>query len=153
MRQSLEKALAYLGEKRKAGVLLKQRKASAGPVAPDPGDFRAPKVQCCAVTYLAMRLDVPEMAILAVSSISKRTYDRRRSRHELLTEAQSDRLLRIARVAVEAEGVFGDPQKSRRWLTTSNPLLAAKPLELLGFDAGTREVEEELARITYGDFA
>lgn len=102
---------------------------------------------------LAKRLGVDERVILAVSGISARTYSRRRESQEPLTEAESDRLLRIARVAAEAERIFGDPARSRRWLTHESCLLGAKPLDLLGSDIGSREVEAELMRIDSGDFA
>ena len=62
-------------------------------------------------------------------------------------------MLRIARIAQEAERVFGSPEKSSRWLSTEHRLLGATPLDLLATDAGTQDVEEELGRIEHGIFA
>jgi len=104
--------------------------------------------------HLAKRLAVSESDILSLSNIPERAYRRRQSREELLSLTESDRLLRIARVAAEAERVFDSSTKSRRWLTTNSSLLGgAKPLDLLGFDLGARQVEEEPRRIDFGDFA
>lgn len=144
MTESLEKVLSYLGENPKVVHVM----GATGHVK-----LRAPRLQTRAVVYLAERLGVAESDILAVSDISGRTFHLRQSRQEPLTVAESDRLLRIARVAAEAERVFGNPAKSRRWLTTEHRLLGATPLDLLGFDIGAREVEEELGRIDFGDFA
>lgn len=148
MSEPLERILSYLGESPKAAALLIARSRPPGHVK-----FRAPRLQTRAVVYLAKRLEVTESDILAVSDISERTYHRRQSCQESLTVAESDRLLRIARVAAEAERVFGNPAKARRWLTAGSSLLGAKPLDLLGFDLGAREVEAELVRIDFGDLA
>jgi len=151
--EHLGAALAYLGEKPKAVALLMERRAIACSAASGYVKFRAPRLQTRAIVHLAKRLAVAERELLAVSDISERTYRRRRSRQEPLTSGESDRLLRIARIAAEAERVFGSPAKSRRWLTADSCLLGAKPLSLLGFDMGAREVERELGRIDFGDFA
>lgn len=106
-----------------------------------------------AIDRLADKLDVADFVILDVSGISERTFHRRQQQGEPLTPEETDRILRIARVAGEAERVFGDAQKSRRWLARENALLGAAPLSLLATDAGSRDVEAELLRIDWGDFA
>jgi putative toxin-antitoxin system antitoxin component (TIGR02293 family) len=105
------------------------------------------------IDRLADKLDVADMVILDVSGISLRTFHRRQQQDEPLSPDEADRVLRIARVAGEAERVFGDAEKSRRWLARVNPLLGAAPLSLLATDAGSRDVEAELMRIDWGDFA
>lgn len=70
-----------------------------------------------------------------------------------MSEAESDRVLRIARVASEAERVFGDAAKAGRWLSSVCTILGAKPLDLLATDAGACDVEYELMRIDQGNFA
>ena len=63
-------------------------------------------------------------------------------------------MLRVARVAQEAERVFDNPEKARAWLSKRSAILGGvTPLELLGTDAGARDVEAELTRIEWGDFA
>jgi putative toxin-antitoxin system antitoxin component (TIGR02293 family) len=105
------------------------------------------------VGRLADRLSVSQETVLIVSDIKLRTFHRRQEKRQELTEAESDRIMRIARVAKEAERVFGNSEKSKRWLSTENRILGAKPLDLLATDAGSRDVENELVRINYGDFA
>lgn len=106
-----------------------------------------------AVALLASRLDVDEKRLLEVSSIPMRTFHRRQEKAETLSATETDRVLRIARVARQATEVFGDEAKGRRWLSKPNRMLAGIPLEMLATDAGTHEVEAELHRIHLGDFA
>lgn len=114
---------------------------------------RTPLLQPKAIELLAGKLDVDESLLLDVSSITQRTFHRRQEQHQTLTATETDRVLRIARVASEAERVFGSEEKARRWLSKENRMLGAKPLEMLATDAGAREVEAELTRIDWGDFA
>src|SRR5690606_8665213 len=100
-----------------------------------------------AVGRLAAKLSVTPEMVLQVSDISERTFHRRQAKQEPLTEAESDRVLRIARIAREAERVFGSGEKASRWLSTTSRILGAKPLDLLATDAGARDVEYELVRI------
>jgi putative toxin-antitoxin system antitoxin component (TIGR02293 family) len=103
------------------------------------------------VGTLAHKLSVDEPVVLKLASIGARTYQRRRSDGAPLSETESDRLLRVARIAQEAERVFGDAGKARGWLAKKSALLGgAAPL---GTDAGARDVEAELTRIEWGDFA
>ena len=48
--------------------------------------------------------------------IPRRTMARRRANDEALTQEETDKALRLARIGVEADRVFGDPQKAARWL-------------------------------------
>lgn len=91
--------------------------------------------------------------VLDVSDICARTFHRRQAKQKHLTEAESDRVLRIASVASEAERVFGDATKAGRWLSSVSIILGGKPLDLLATDAGARDVEYELIRIDQGDYA
>ena len=111
-----------------------------------------PAVSARAVSVLAERLAVKPEVVLAVSQIPTRTYHRREKENTSLTPTEADRILRIARVASEAERVFGSPEKAQRWLSKPNAVLGAIPLTLLGSDAGARDVEAELTRIDWGDF-
>lgn len=113
----------------------------------------APQIRNRAVDVLARRLAVPAEKVLHVSAIPARTFHRRQQLDQTLSPTESDRVLRIARIAREAERVFGSPDKSSRWLSTEHRLLGATPLDLLATDAGTQDVEEELGRIEHGIFA
>jgi len=114
---------------------------------------RMPLLYTHAVALLASRLDVDEKRLLDVSRIPMRTFHRRQEKAETLSATETDRVLRIARVASLASEVFGDEAKARRWLAKPNRMLGATPLEMLASDSGTHEVEAELHRIHFGDFA
>jgi putative toxin-antitoxin system antitoxin component (TIGR02293 family) len=79
-----------------------------------------------------------------------RTLSRRKRQHRLEPE-ESDRLVRLARVAGQAITVLGSGETASRWLRRPNRALGgAVPLELLDTDPGARRVEQELGRIEHG---
>jgi putative toxin-antitoxin system antitoxin component (TIGR02293 family) len=83
--------------------------------------------------------------------IPKRTLARRRAGNELLTVEETDKALRLKRIAVHAERVFGDPAKAHRWLRKPKRLLQGEtPLAFLASEEGARKVEEMLHRIDHG---
>lgn len=83
--------------------------------------------------------------------IPRRTLSHRRQKGQRLSLEESDRLLRIARVTVQAEEAFGSAEKAHRWLRKPNrPLRGAVPLELLKSGTGAEIVQEELIRIQHG---
>jgi len=51
-----------------------------------------------------------------------------------------------------AEAAFGDPKRARRWLTTRQRVLGARPVELLGDLKGYRRVEVALGGAVYGHY-
>ena len=104
------------------------------------------------IVRLAKILAVSPDTVLRVSRISKRTYRRCQAAQQLLTEAESERILRVACLALEAEKAFGSGEKAARWLSANNRILGAVPLDLLVTEVGSREVECELLRIGNGDF-
>lgn len=116
-------------------------------------DHNEPLLPGDAIRRLALKLYVDEKVVLDASRIPERTFHRRQEKQELLTATESDRVMRIARVGAEAGRVFGNDEKAARWLSKVNRMLGAKPLDLLASDAGSREVEAELQRIDWGDFA
>jgi len=98
-------------------------------------------------------LGLPVDAVAASLSLPQRTLARRKKQQRLSAE-ESDRLLRLARVAAIAVGVFGDPQKASAWLQKPNRALGGvTPLSLLDTDAGVRQVERVLGRIEHGVFS
>ena len=86
--------------------------------------------------------------------LPRRTYARRVKRREPLTVEETDRAIRLARVAELAERVFGDKSKAHRWLRKPKRTLSrATPLTYLASEAGARLVEDMLYRIDSGFFA
>jgi putative toxin-antitoxin system antitoxin component (TIGR02293 family) len=83
--------------------------------------------------------------------IPRRTFDRRLEEHQALTVAESDRLLRAARVIVRAIEALGSTDKAAAWLRAPNrSLRGMSPLSLLETDLGARLVERTLGRIEHG---
>jgi putative toxin-antitoxin system antitoxin component (TIGR02293 family) len=84
----------------------------------------------------------------------RRTLARRKENNEYLTVAESDRVLRLERIAEHADRVFGNHEKAQRWLRSEIIALdGAKPIDLLASETGANVVFEELVRIDYGMFA
>lgn len=86
--------------------------------------------------------------------IPRRTFDRRLEEKQPLTVAESDRLLRAARVVVRAIEALGNGEKAAKWLRTPNrSLRGLVPLTLLETDIGARAVERTLGRIEHGVYS
>lgn len=82
--------------------------------------------------------------------IPRRTLYARRQKGTLSRE-QSDLVVRLARIRVAADEVFGDPRKAHRWLRRPNGALGGEaPLALLDTEEGGRVVEAVLGRIAHG---
>jgi putative toxin-antitoxin system antitoxin component (TIGR02293 family) len=116
------------------------------------------------VVESSMRLDMNVLAALARHGYSedevfalvvpKRTLARRKAANERLTVEETDKALRLERIAVQAERAFGDPEKAHRWLRKAKRELRGEtPLAYLASEAGARVVEEMLFRIEHGIFA
>jgi putative toxin-antitoxin system antitoxin component (TIGR02293 family) len=86
--------------------------------------------------------------------IPRRTIERRREEKQHLTSTESDKLLRIVRVIVQAIEALASSEKARKWLRTPNRALRGEePLSLLETDVGARMVERVLGRIEYGVYS
>jgi putative toxin-antitoxin system antitoxin component (TIGR02293 family) len=83
--------------------------------------------------------------------VPRRTLTHRRARREALSQEESDRAVRLARIAALAEQVFGDGERSWRWLRASKRQFHSRsPLQLVATEAGARLVEELLYEIAEG---
>ena len=86
--------------------------------------------------------------------VPKRTLARRVKKSEPLTVEETDRALRLERVATLADRVFGNPAKAHRWMRQpKNMLNGATPVDFLASETGARKVEEMLYQIQHGIFA
>jgi len=91
---------------------------------------------------------VPEIHELV---IPRRTYGHRKDRRQSFTVEESDRLIRVVRVAARAEEAIGNQEKAAHWLRRPNRALKGKrPIDLLESDVGARLVEQVLGRIEHG---
>ena len=83
--------------------------------------------------------------------LPRRTLSHRIARREPLTVDESDRVVRILRVAVLGENIFGERERVWRWLRAPKRQFDGRsPLSLLTTDAGARVVEDMLVAIDEG---
>lgn len=102
---------------------------------------------------LRASLDVPMQTLAAKLGISKATLQRRKSKGRF-DPAESDRLLRFARLVGKAVEVMETQENARRWLNSPQRGLAgAVPLDYAETEIGAREVEDLLGRIEYGVYS
>ena len=86
--------------------------------------------------------------------VPRRTLAHRMAKHQLLSREESDKAVRVARIAAIAEQVFEQPERAWRWLREPKRRFAGKtPMEMLATDAGARLVEEMIGQIEHGMFA
>lgn len=91
------------------------------------------------------------VAVAKLLGISERTLTRRANSDRRLTSAESDRVVRLARILALAKETLGNMERASRWLQTPNRALEGdKPIDRLDTDIGVRSVEQVLGRIEYG---
>jgi putative toxin-antitoxin system antitoxin component (TIGR02293 family) len=106
------------------------------------------------VTALAEKLHLGNGDLSRKLGIPQRTLSRRLSQASLLTPAESDRTVRMARVYANAVEMLGDRNTAIEWLNTPNRALGGeRPLDRLDTDVGARMVEDILGRIAYGVYS
>ena len=85
--------------------------------------------------------------------IPRRTLAHRIAKNEPLSTDESDKAVRVARIAAMAEQTFGEPEPAWRWLRKSKRQFEGRtPLQMLATEAGARLVEEVIVRIDDGMF-
>jgi putative toxin-antitoxin system antitoxin component (TIGR02293 family) len=86
--------------------------------------------------------------------ISPRTLKHRNARGERLSDEETDRLVRVARIIALANSVFGNPEKALKWLRTESAQMdGRRPLGMLRTESGGRLVEGRLWQIDEGVFS
>ncbi|MCB1228080.1 MAG: DUF2384 domain-containing protein [Verrucomicrobiales bacterium] len=102
---------------------------------------------------LRRNLDLPMERLVPMLGISKATLHRRKITGRL-DAAESDRVVRFARLLGWAASVMESLDNGRRWLTSPQVGLGgAIPLEYAETEVGAREVENLLGRIEYGVYS
>jgi putative toxin-antitoxin system antitoxin component (TIGR02293 family) len=105
------------------------------------------------VEALRTALDLPLDKLAPKLGLSKATLHRRKLEGRL-TPAESDRVMRYARLLGKAVEVLESEDAARRWLTRPQyGLGGAVPLDYAETEAGAREVENVLGRIEYGVYS
>ena len=106
-----------------------------------------------ALESLQARFGLAREEMAATLRVPLRTLARRKQARRL-SPGESDRLVRLARIATQAANVLGSDEKAGRWLHRPNRALGGTvPLVLLDTDIGAREVEGVLGRIEHGEFS
>ena len=83
--------------------------------------------------------------------VPRRTLTHRRARREALSRDESDRAVRLARIAALGGQVFGDSERAWHWLRAAKRQFHGRsPLQIMATEAGARLVEELLYRIDEG---
>jgi len=101
---------------------------------------------------LSKNLRASRDELLGAMAVSARTLSRRQ-KEGVLSPEESDRAMRLARVAAQAEEVLGGREEAVSWLHTANRSLGGrKPLELVRTDAGAELVVDVLGRLEHGVF-
>ena len=106
-----------------------------------------------ALEAIAARFEIPPETLVRVLHLPPRTLARRKKARRL-SAGESDRFLRLARVAARAEDVFGSQERAGAWLRgTVRALGSVSPLDLLDTDLGAQQVERILGRIEHGVYS
>jgi putative toxin-antitoxin system antitoxin component (TIGR02293 family) len=102
---------------------------------------------------LQATLAVPMDKLVPMLGISKATLHRRKAEGRL-DQAESDRVVRFARLMGKAVEVMESEESARQWLNSPQfGLGGAVPLEYAETEVGAREVENLLGRIEYGVYS
>lgn len=102
---------------------------------------------------LQASLDVPLDRLFPMLGISKATLHRRKAEGRL-GQAESDRVVRFARLLGRAIEVLESEQNARQWLAAPQlGLGGAVPLEYAETEVGAREVEDLLGRMEHGVYS
>ena len=102
---------------------------------------------------LQASLAVPMEKLAPLLGISKSTLHRRMAGRRL-GPAESDRVVRFARLMGKAVEVLESEENARQWLNSPQiGLGGAVPLDYAGTEVGAREVEDLLGRIEYGVYS
>ena len=98
----------------------------------------------------AAALGISKSALMKAAGIPVSTAGAQQRSGKPLSPEDSEKILRILRVARRAEEVFGDQDRGREWLTSDVPALGRRPLDLLDTQDGYELVIDELGRIVFG---
>jgi putative toxin-antitoxin system antitoxin component (TIGR02293 family) len=102
---------------------------------------------------LRTSLDISIERLVPMLGISKATLHRRMTTGRL-DSAESDRVVRFAKLMGKAIEVMESPENARKWLSANQVGLGgAIPLEYAETEVGAREVENLLGRIEYGVYS
>ncbi|GHU31711.1 hypothetical protein AGMMS50256_20630 [Betaproteobacteria bacterium] len=102
----------------------------------------------------ARDLGISQAEMLCFAGVSSSTFHRKLEKDELLDQAPTERLMRLADIQNTCRQIFGDHMQAARWLKTPNIALGgASPLGVLDNEFGAQAVRKALSAIEYGGAA
>ncbi len=100
---------------------------------------------------VSARLHIPENLVGPETTIRRRL-----SNNDRLTEAESERFVRVLRLFAQAKSLFQDHDAAMRWFSTPADYVRGQPpmtpMSMAKTDAGTRLIESHMRRTAYGFF-
>jgi putative toxin-antitoxin system antitoxin component (TIGR02293 family) len=100
---------------------------------------------------VARKLQIPSSLVAPESTVRRRL-----SANARFTEAESERLIRLARVYAEAVELFGDEDRALQWLNRAETYIPGQPpvtpIRLAVKDSGARLIESHIRRTAHGIF-
>jgi len=100
--------------------------------------------------WLKESLDISDQRLSSVVRISQRTVKRRIAEGRFHSD-ESERLVRVARLAERAKDAFEDWESAREWLKSPQFALGGEiPLQYADTEPGAQIVEDLLGRIEHG---
>lgn len=104
------------------------------------------------VKRVIKEVDISQEEFTTYLHLGSRTLSRRFEKaNELLTQEESEKVIRLARVFLEANEVFKNTSKTSEWLKRNNRALNNQsPISLLDSEIGAAQVFDVLGRIREG---
>lgn len=91
------------------------------------------------------------MGVVFKTDARKKSFEDAKAWDDRLTEAESERTERIARIFALATNALGDAVTARQFMTTPHPRLGnISPLKNLGNEVGAIEIEDMLNAVLFG---
>jgi putative toxin-antitoxin system antitoxin component (TIGR02293 family) len=101
-------------------------------------------------TKIAKHIGMPQKGLAQTLKLNERTL-RNRSARQRLTETESEKSLRVARVYAKAIRALGSDESARKWIVSPIKSLGNhRPIDFLETDVGTQEVLNVLNAIEWG---
>ncbi|MCE0524239.1 MAG: DUF2384 domain-containing protein [Methylacidiphilales bacterium] len=124
-------------------------KAAQGPVAGQILIIRG-GIRRSLFTKMAKYMGMPQTGLARTLKLNERTL-RNRSAHQRLTQTESEKSLRVARVYASAIRALGSDESARKWIVAPIKSLGnLRPIDYLETDVGTQEVLNVLNAIEWG---
>lgn len=102
---------------------------------------------------IAARLNLAQEDLATRLGLVARTIHRKRKARATLSSADSEKIMRVARIWNSARSLFTTDEAIAQWLMTpAAPLGHVPPLDLLDTDVGAADVDGFIKGLAYGNF-